>query len=82
MAKPTHTHDCENCTYIATIASKDRAGQVADLYTCANDESRTFIARYGDEGPDYSSLPDFILFNSDVNHHRRHDIQEAYTRYK
>jgi len=60
---PVHIHDCDSCTYLGTIRSQDREGEVADLYTCGNEESQTVIARYSDEPQDYTSVPLFILLS-------------------
>jgi len=46
-------HDCESCEFLGTV---NIDGRTFDLYTCAQGGlGRTFIARYGDDGPDYSS---------------------------
>jgi len=77
---PVHIHDCDSCTYLGTIRSQDREGEVADLYTCGNNwQSQTVIARYSDHGPDYSSVPLFML---QTNGYPLKDIMEAYNRVK
>lgn len=60
MAQPTHTHNCDFCMYLGTKPSKFVAGKVIDLYVHERREDEdqgTFIARYSDEGPDYTSIP-------------------------
>lgn len=48
---PKFTHDCTHCTFLGHYAG-------CDVYTCGNDTSRTsIIARDGNDGPDYSSMP-------------------------
>jgi hypothetical protein len=55
MARATHHHDCLSCMYLGTIVSKWETGRVADLYYCGDSpESTSLVARYGDEGPDYT----------------------------
>ena len=54
---PKFTHDCDKCKF---LGSGKYQGADADFYTCPTFEGRrTFIARYGDEGPEYSSCPLF-----------------------
>lgn len=79
MARPTHHHDCLDCTYLGTIASKWNVGTVADLYVCGgfNPERPSVIARYGDDGPDYSSIPTSMVASATANP----DLWEAYVRY-
>lgn len=55
-AAPTFVHDCEECTYLGTLATPQR---VVDLYACKLD--RSLIARFGDEGWEYSSAPRAIV---------------------
>jgi hypothetical protein len=58
---PTYIHDCTECKFLGTVTIHDR---VADLYYCnpSNQElSGTLIARYGDEGPNYSSGIGFAM---------------------
>jgi hypothetical protein len=53
---PKFTHDCEACTY---LGHKDDH----DLYVCQSEETKrfTYIARYGNDGDAYTSLPATIL---------------------
>ena len=47
-----HVHDCDKCTPLGSYAS---AGSTYDLYYCAKSSVPTVVARYGNEGPDYTS---------------------------
>jgi len=49
---PLHTHDCKSCTF---LGPHDHEGQTFDLYYCGKHEDGTVIARYGSDGPEYSS---------------------------
>ncbi len=49
-----HKHDCDDCEYLGSIMD-------LDLYTCEHGPGRTFVARYGSGGPDYTSFPVFAL---------------------
>jgi hypothetical protein len=50
---PTFKHDCNNCVFLGGITA---GGRLADLYYCDGEVARpTVIARYSDDGPDYSS---------------------------
>ncbi len=47
--KPRFVHDCERCEFLGSENSRD-------LYFCTQGrELPTVIARFGDDGPDYSS---------------------------
>ncbi len=46
--KPIYAHDCDNCTYLDTI-------EYLDLYFCPQGGMPTILARYGNNGQDYSS---------------------------
>ncbi len=48
---PVHTHDCDECCYLGSIDLKE----VYDLYFCSEAFIPTVIARYGSNGPDYTS---------------------------
>jgi hypothetical protein len=48
-------HDCDQCTFLGHFVN-------SDVYTCSKGnvlvrDIRTFIARYGNEGPEYTSMP-------------------------
>lgn len=49
---PLYKHHCANCTYLGDWEYK---GQRHDLYHCPQLGIPTVIARYGDEGPAYTS---------------------------
>jgi hypothetical protein len=57
--KPEYEHDCENCVFLGHIVEKGPSGRRAqsyDLYYCTQAPLiPTVIARYGDEGAEYSS---------------------------
>lgn len=50
MSKPQFQHDCERCTFHGVF-------QGHDVYTCSD----SVIARFGDDGPDYKSLPGSVV---------------------
>jgi len=65
---PTYIHDCQDCKFLGTVTIHNSPVRctVADLYYCnpSNQElSGTLIARYGDEGPNYSSGIGFAMSN-------------------
>jgi hypothetical protein len=54
---PIHTHDCNLCRYLGTIAS---GGGWHDVYVCERnpvETDRSVIMRYGSDGPEYTSVP-------------------------
>lgn len=51
-------HDCDACKYIASSLGKNG---LFDWYVC-ND---TTVARYGDDGPEYWSMPTRMITNDD-----------------
>lgn len=59
---PIWEHDCTECTFLGRVGTVE---EPVDLYTCAGHEVfpgyRTFIARLGDEGGQYSSAPAHAL---------------------
>ena len=46
--KPRFTHDCDRCTFLGQDGKHD-------LYYCPQGSFPTVIARYGNDGPDYTS---------------------------
>lgn len=50
--KPKFVHDCDKCRFIATIGG-------LDIYICGEGKPAgpSIIARYGDDGPQYTSMP-------------------------
>jgi hypothetical protein len=54
------THDCPECESLGSFMTED--GHQTDLYVCYNDFlGPSVVARYGDEAPEYSSMPVKIL---------------------
>ena len=53
---PMFEHDCDECAYLGTIHAAARPEGFVDLYRC-DAHGATVIARYGDDGPEYSSAP-------------------------
>jgi len=56
-------HDCDHCEYLGSFVY-DAVGlgvTIVDLYCCPSSYGGTFIARHGDDGPEYSSCPKDIL---------------------
>lgn len=51
---PLFTHDCDRCTFLGT-ATDPEGGCEADLYHCLDIIGPTVIARWSNEGSDYSS---------------------------
>jgi len=50
MEKPKYQHNCDMCLFLGRYKKK------YDLYVCARDNiADTVIARYNNDGPDYSS---------------------------
>jgi hypothetical protein len=51
MSEPRFKHDCKQCNFIGRLDDRD-------LYTCSQGgHLYTLVARYGDDGPDYTSGP-------------------------
>lgn len=48
--KPIYKHDCDACQFLGSTVVE---GEAYDLYYCAHEP--TIIARWSDEGADYSS---------------------------
>lgn len=47
-AQPLFTHDCDCCSFLGSFGNHD-------LYYCGRGARETIIARYGNEGFDYTS---------------------------
>lgn len=59
LPRPYWTHNCESCTH---IRSGEFSGQKFDFYCCDTSLGyRTYVARWGNEGGEYASYPEFIL---------------------
>lgn len=78
-SKPVHTHDCKSCTYLGTVPPGSYSDTPCDLYVCPQGHLPTVIARYGSEGPQYTSG---ILFAKDHLKANRtgHPLAIAYKR--
>lgn len=51
-----YRHDCDRCDFLGTWGLFTHEPQVFDLYVCARDgKIDTIIARFGNDGPEYSS---------------------------
>jgi len=50
---PKYTHDCTKCRYLGSMFM---AHDVADWYVCEGSDP-SVIARYGNDGPNYWSMP-------------------------
>lgn len=48
---PQFTHDSDCCTFLGSYDA-DRS---YDLYACVSETQTSVLARYGDDGPDYTS---------------------------
>ena len=48
MSRRMYTHDCDRCVSIGVFGE-------TDLYYCAQNGDPTVIARFGNDGPDYTS---------------------------
>lgn len=55
---PKWTHDCTKCKYLGSMVV---TGDTLDWYTCGVDFQKTVIARHGDDGPEYWSMPVGIM---------------------
>lgn len=53
---PVYNHDCESCLF---LGAKEVKGKVYDFYFCPKTKSN--IARFGSDAPDYLSLPAFLV---------------------
>ena len=53
---PLFEHDCDECAFLGTVHAAHRPEGYVDLYRC-DAHGATVIARYGDDGPEYSSAP-------------------------
>jgi len=54
---PKYTHDCDACTFLGTFFDHD-------VYHCGDTLSRSIVARYGNDGPEYASMPLMVLKSS------------------
>ena len=56
---PKYQHDCEKCHYLGTGKCPALGEDEFDFYICTGSIGRSMIARYGSEGPEYTSAPLF-----------------------
>jgi len=62
LSIPMFKHDCDACRFLGRVTFETfRGDETFDLYTCTKQGYRTFIYRFGDEGPAYSSCPESAL---------------------
>lgn len=73
MRKERYTHDCSKCIDLGPYEYQDHS---YDLYYCSNEP--TILARWGNEGPDYSSGIIFGQLEPDSSK----PLSEAYRRAK
>jgi hypothetical protein len=67
--KPLYHHDCDQCRFLGSVRDADLGDGWVDLYAHAHkhpadieDHGRTtLLARYGNAGPDYTSIPAAML---------------------
>lgn len=48
MPKPAFTHDCDHCKFIGHLLDHD-------IYVCPQSGYPTIVARFGSDGPEYTS---------------------------
>lgn len=52
--QPVHKHDCNSCVFLGNyVLTRETSTDTLDLYYCPNEP--TVVARFGSDGPDYSS---------------------------
>lgn len=70
-----HQHDCEECLFLGTYFYK------YDVYTCKQKTVlQTFIARYGNDGPQYVSIPEMVIEQMTVKSFYQDDSLKAILR--
>lgn len=87
--KPLYTHDCARCIFLGTWVKEDEGlpDQTVDLYVCPPRpgsllQGTNCVARWGNEGPDYSSMTlENPLWRSSLAHINgpRQSLYECYT---
>ena len=62
------THDCDHCRYLGTVPTLEAysASKLADLYL--SECGDTLIARVGNEGQDYYSMPRGLVQHMTSDH--------------
>lgn len=61
--RPKWKHDCAKCRYLGSTLF---TSEVKDWYVCGDEAHKTVIARHGDDGPEYWSVPTEVLAYGDV----------------
>jgi len=58
--QPTHTHDCENCSFLFGINYHNghKIIEVVDVYSQCGKKETTFLIRFSSIGYDYTSGAD------------------------
>ncbi len=68
---PKWRHSCPKCVYLGTMF---HGNNVLDWYECNSTDS-SVIARHGDDGPEYWSMPRFMITaDYEVATRRRDDV--------
>lgn len=64
IAPTRFAHDCSNCQFLRSVflpnPDTNRTEQF-DVYRCQRVDKASFIARFGSEGPEYTSCPEEII---------------------
>jgi hypothetical protein len=60
---PKWKHDCDKCKYLGTTYMN---AKVMDWYTCGTAPQQSVIARQGNDGPEYWSVPTEVLGYGDT----------------
>ena len=61
--QPKWKHDCAKCNYLGSTYMQR---ELLDWYTCGTGYNKTVIARSGNDGPEYWSVPVEINKQGDV----------------
>lgn len=68
---PLYKHDCNECVYLGSYKK-------VDLYFCNQwGELKTVIARYSDDGPDYTSGLELVSRNEYLAEAKRRAIEKG-----
>jgi hypothetical protein len=71
--QPSYTHDCAKCKYLGSMFI---GHQTADWYECTD----SVIARHGNDGPEYWSMPtDMVTDDRYLTARRQKDNTIGYT---
>jgi len=73
-AEPCFDHDCEKCIFIGVGRDLSNNERV-DLYVCLKEDgNHSFIYRYGNDGPEYGSMPKSV-----ISQRYHYEISDIYT---